>query len=343
MGQIFDTLISFLGSVLAVLFDFFSGFLGDGVSYGLAIIVLTIGINILVFPLTLKQTRATRAFQALQPEIKRIQAEYKDDPQELQKRLMAAQKEAGATPGGCLLPLLVQMPIWFALFRLLQTPIRYVVADPDTGRLELDAAGLPVIDPNAIQPIDPFSKLGDLLHNLGEFITPDGVDNFIPTMSNWVPGYDMHTFLGMNLGISPSEAMTLFGLAVAIPYLITIVLMVATQYIQQWHSTYGQVSNKGQPGAGAQQAITKIMPLFIGFISWNFPAGLVVYWATSNLFRLGQQVLIFKIDGRPPSPGSVAKESDEPKNGPKDDDSSTNESKKPQQGAANKRRRRRRR
>jgi YidC/Oxa1 family membrane protein insertase len=342
MGRLFDSLISILGSVLAFFFDFFSGFLGDGVSYGLAIIALTIGINILVFPLTLKQTRATRAFSSLQPEIKKIQAEYKDDPQEMQKRLMAAQKQAGATPGGCLLPLVVQMPIWFALFRLLQTPIRYLVADPDSGRLQLDNSGLPVIDPNSIQPIDPLSKLGDLLHRLGEFITPENVESFVPTMNNWVPGFDMNTFLGMNLGISPSEAMGI-GLTVAIPYLITIVLMVATQYIQQWHSMYGQVRDPKQPGAGAQQAITKVMPLFIGFISWNFPAGLVLYWATSNLFRLGQQVLIFKIDGRPPSPGSGPKESDKPKNGPSSDDSDAAEAKKPQPGAASKRRRRRRR
>ena len=65
----------------------------------------------MVFPLTLKQTRATRAFTEIQPKIKKIQAEFKDDPQEMQKRLMATQKEAGATPGGCLLPLLVQMPM----------------------------------------------------------------------------------------------------------------------------------------------------------------------------------------------------------------------------------------
>jgi YidC/Oxa1 family membrane protein insertase len=342
MGRLFDSLISILGSVLAFFFDFFSGFLGDGVSYGLAIIALTIGINVLVFPLTLKQTRATRAFSSLQPEIKKIQAEYKDDPQEMQKRLMAAQKQAGATPGGCLLPLVVQMPIWFALFRLLQTPIRYLVADPDSGRLQLDNSGLPVIDPNSIQPIDPLSKLGDLLHRLGDFITPENVESFVPTMNNWVPGFDMHTFLGMNLGISPSEAMGI-GLTLAIPYLVTIVLMVATQYIQQWHSMYGQVRDPKQAGAGAQQAITKIMPLFIGFISWNFPAGLVLYWATSNLFRLGQQVLIFKIDGRPPSPGSGPNESDKPKNGPSSDDSDAAEAKKPQPGAASKRRRRRRR
>ena len=126
------------------------------------------------------------------------------------------------------------------------------------------------------------------------------------------------------------------GLAYALPYLVMIALMVATQYIQQWHSTYGQ-DRPDQPGAGATQAITKIMPLFIGFISWNFPAGLVLYWSTSNLFRLGQQVLIFRIDGRPTPPSKAEPESSQ--------EADTDQSKtgNPQQGAAKKRRRRRRR
>ena len=110
MGDLFNSLIQFLGSGLSFFFDLLTPVLSDGLGYGLAIIMLTIAINIVVFPLTLKQTRATRAFTAIQPKIKKIQAEFKDDPQELQKRLMATQKEAGATPGGCLLPLLVQMP-----------------------------------------------------------------------------------------------------------------------------------------------------------------------------------------------------------------------------------------
>ncbi len=290
MGELFDTLIDLLGSVLAFFYDFLHGFLSDGVSYGLSIILLTIVINIIVFPLTLKQTRATRAFSALQPEIKKIQAEYKDDPQEMQKRLMAAQKEAGATPGGCLLPLLVQMPIWFALFRLLRAPLEHIPTDSALGQ-SIAAGGEP--------------------------------------------------FLGMMLETSPSQAVGELGFPQAIPYLAMIVIMVATQYIQQWHSTYGQ-DRSNQPGSGAQQAVTKIMPLFIGFISWNFPAGLVLYWATSNLFRLGQQVLIFKIDGRPPTPGSLAKQSDKD-TGPDRSGDDSPEVKKPQPGAANKRRRRRRR
>lgn len=286
MGNVFNVLVDGLGSVLAFFYDLWDGLVAEGTALGLAIILLTIFINLLVFPLTLKQTRATRAFTAIQPEIKRIQTQYKDDPQEMQKQLMQLQRSAGATPGGCLLPLLIQMPIWFALFRLLQNPSQH---------------------------IDAQSSLGMAL-------------------ADEVP----KTFLGMDLFTSPSDAMSL-GISVALPYLIMITLMVATQYVQQWHATYGQERPAGQPGAGAQQAITKIMPLFIGFISWNFPAGLIVYWATGNLFRLGQQALIFKMDGRPTP---VAKTAEEPKELPGDSEASA---KKPQQGAADKRRRRRRR
>lgn len=288
MGALFDALIRLLGSVLAFFFDLLHDIMSDGVAYGLAIILLTVVISVVLFPLTLKQTRATRAFTALQPEIKRIQTEYKDDPQELQRRLMAAQKEAGATPGGCLLPLLIQMPIWFALFRLLSTPLNANYGLVDT--------------------------------TLGGALATGGL-----------------TFLGMMLGTSPAQAFAA-GLVGALPYLVLIVIMVATQYIQQWHSTYGQVRDRSQPGAGAQQALTKIMPLFIGFISWNFPAGLVLYWTTSNLFRLGQQVLIFKIDGRPQAPGAK-----EPEKRKEEDTSDEVTPKRPQPGATDRRRRRRRR
>ena len=295
MGNLFNYLIEGLGSILGFFYDLLDGVLDEGVALGLAIVLLTIVVNLIVFPLTLKQTRATRAFTEIQPEIKRIQKEYKDDPQEMQKKLMELQKSAGATPGGCLLPLLVQMPIWFALFRLLQTPEQYINAE--------SALGMALADD--------------------------------------VP----KTFLGMDLFTSPAEAVGV-SLLSAVPYLIMIALMVATQYVQQWHATYGQERPSGQPGAGAQQAITKIMPLFIGFISWNFPAGLIIYWATGNLFRLGQQALIFRMDGRPTPAARTTeepKEAKEPKETKAIPASEEVQAKKPQQGAADKRRRRRRR
>jgi YidC/Oxa1 family membrane protein insertase len=86
-----------------------------GGSFGLAIIAFTIIIRAATFPLTLRQLRATRSMQELQPKIQEIQKKY-SDPKRRQQELMAAYREAGVNPLGCLGPLVVQMPILFALF-----------------------------------------------------------------------------------------------------------------------------------------------------------------------------------------------------------------------------------
>lgn len=238
MGGLFDGLKNLLGTALAFFYDLIP-------SYGLSIIFLTIAVNLLLFPLTLKQTRSTRAFTAIQPEIRRIQKEYKDRPEELQKELMRTQREAGATPGGCLLPLIVQFPIWLALFQVLNAP----------GSIPAES-------------------------ELAQAIAAGGT-----------------TFLGMNLGTRVSEAVAI-GVGTALPYLAMLVIMVASQYIQTWHAMAGQV-RPDNPQAAAGQAVSRIMPLFIGIVSYNFPAGLVLYWMTGNIFRLLQQLVIFRIDGRP--------------------------------------------
>ena len=286
MGALWNGLKDFLGGALAFFYDLVP-------SYGLAIILLTISVNLLLFPLTLKQTRSTRAFQSIQPEVRRIQKELKENPPEMQKELMRVQREAGATPGGCLLPLIVQMPIWLALFQVLS------VTQNNDGR------PLPSVH--------------------------------IPVGSALRTAIDVgQTFLGMNLGLKVSEAVAQ-GIGTAIPYVLMLAIMVATQYVQTWHATAGQV-RPDNPQAAATQAVTKIMPLFIGFVSYNFPAGLVLYWMTGNIFRLLQQVVIFRIDGRPQVPAP----SEEPSSRISKQTEETKSPAKPQSGSADRRRRRRR-
>jgi YidC/Oxa1 family membrane protein insertase len=274
MGAIFDGIKDGLGWLLAFFYDIVP-------SYGIAIIFLTVLINAVLFPLTLKQTRSTRAFQTIQPDIKRLQTKYKDDPQTMQQEMMKLQREAGATPGGCLIPLLVQMPIWFALFQVLRTPEDWIPAGT--------------------------ALLADILEGASRFLT-------------------------MDLGAYPSRIFEADGLLKTIPYLLLIALMVAMQFLQQWHAQPKGVQQDRQ--ARQMQAVTKFMPLFIGFISWNFPAGLTLYWATANIFRLGQQVLIFRMEGRPPTPARS-------ESGPGESEKPAPAPVKPQ-GSAKKRRRRRR-
>ncbi len=86
-------------------------------NFGLAIIALTILINVLMLGLTLKQIRASKAMQELQPKIAELQKKYAKDKQKLAKEQMALYKQSGISPAGCLLPMLIQMPIWIALYQ----------------------------------------------------------------------------------------------------------------------------------------------------------------------------------------------------------------------------------
>ncbi|MCE5329394.1 YidC/Oxa1 family membrane protein insertase [bacterium] len=104
-------------SVLGYIIEFFY----RGIpSYGIGIILLTIVVRIVLLPLTISQTRSMARMQMLQPELKEIQKQYKDDQQKMQQEVMAFYKKNNVNPlSGCL-PLLLQMPIFFALYQLLR-------------------------------------------------------------------------------------------------------------------------------------------------------------------------------------------------------------------------------
>ena len=109
-----DAIREFLGAVVS----FFYGLVPN---LGVAIILLTVAVGLLMFPLTLKQTRSMRAMQLLQPELKRLQKEYVGDKPGLQQATLALYKERGVNPAAGCLPMLLQMPIWFALYQVLQS------------------------------------------------------------------------------------------------------------------------------------------------------------------------------------------------------------------------------
>jgi len=86
-------------------------------SFGLAIIVLTIITRVLMLKLTLKQLHATKAMQELQPKLAELQKKHGKDKQRMAQEQMRLYKETGISPAGCILPMLVQMPIWIALYQ----------------------------------------------------------------------------------------------------------------------------------------------------------------------------------------------------------------------------------
>ncbi|MFC2012685.1 YidC/Oxa1 family membrane protein insertase [Chloroflexota bacterium] len=123
IGQVWDLVI--LQPVINSLIGL-SHYLFD--NFGLAIISLTIVVNLLMYPLTMKQLKSTKGMQDLQPKLAELQKKYGKDKQRMAQEQMSLYKESGLNPAGCLLPMLIQMPIWIALF---QSIMRLVAVIPE--------------------------------------------------------------------------------------------------------------------------------------------------------------------------------------------------------------------
>jgi YidC/Oxa1 family membrane protein insertase len=94
-----------------------------GGSFGLAIIALTIIVRLISWPLTKRQLNSTKAMQEMQPKIQELQKKYGKNQQKLQQEMMKLYKEAGINPLGCLWPMLIQLPIWIALYQAIMSAL----------------------------------------------------------------------------------------------------------------------------------------------------------------------------------------------------------------------------
>lgn len=263
-----NLLLELLGNAMAFFYSIVP-------NYGVAIILLTLVISLLMFPLTLKQTRSMKAMQAIQPEVKKLQKEYKSDREELNKQLMAVYQEHGVNPAAGCLPLLVQMPIWFALFSVLRVGVTEQSWFGTLVQRALNGEGIAVSLPGRLLSSDAIPQ---------DSLLADGL----------VRGDS--GFLGMDLLISPSTAFA-DSITGAIPYLVLIAIVTAAGFYQSVQTTRGK---KDEPPKDKQaqnmQMVTKVFPLMLGVFSWGFPTGLVLYFAVSGLFRVGQQGYILRLD-----------------------------------------------
>ena len=232
---------------------------------------------IVLMPLTLKATRSTIKMTQLQPELKRLQKEYKDDRQALNEQMMALYQNNGVNPVGGCLPMLAQLPVFLLLFNVLRGLSRrvsdlpyYTLAEraQEISGAAPDAGGGETFAPQYL------SQDSELYQSLSE-----------QTEIGFLRVFD--------LAVNPWDVLT-DNVISAIPYLLLILFVVASSYYQQKQisSRRGATPDNPTPQQQTQQQLLRILPLMSGIWSFLFPAGLVLYWATSNLFRIGQQAYI---------------------------------------------------
>ena len=263
--SIFDGLFDGLAWLLAVYYTL-------GSSYGIAIMLFTLTVMLILTPLTFYTTRSMLRMQTLQPEVKKIQAKHQGDRQRMNEEMMRLYQANNVNPLGSCLPILAQLPVFFVLFRLIRGLTRRV---SDLGshvgwRLPFGENSVP----NPAFPERTFNP---------EYLASDS-DLRVALESST----EMN-FLGTDLSASLMDAFR-DSFATALPFLLLIVLIGVTSYVQQ-----RQIAGRRDPDTPInpqQQMIMKFMPWFLPVISIGFPAGLNLYFVSSNIVRVGQQAVI---------------------------------------------------
>lgn len=261
----FDALFDGLAWLLAVYYTL-------GESYGIAIMLFTLTVMLILTPITFYTTRSMLRMQALQPEVKKIQAQYQGDRQRMNEETMRFYQANNVNPLGSCLPMLAQLPVFFVLFRLIQGLTRRVSDLGSTVGWRLPLGEGAVSSPNFEErTFNP------------EYLAADS-----PLRAALEESTEMN-FLGMDLSASLTGAFR-DSFSTALPFLLLIILIGVTSYIQQ-----RQIAGRRDPDTPVnpqQQMIMKVMPWFLPIISVTFPAGLNLYFVSSNIVRVGQQAVI---------------------------------------------------
>jgi len=254
--------IQWLIDLFLPVMEFFHDDLGIG--WGLSIIILTVLLRLLVLPLGVKSFKSMRGLQAIAPQMKALQAKYKDDRQRLQQETMKLYAEHKVNPFGSCLPILAQIPFLIAFFYMLRTDLKFEICG---GGRDLN-----------------------LPHDIGCGEVPNPSSDFTYNAATYaadIKGKVLGGFGEGFLGIHDITAVATGGLLV-----LLLVLYVGSQMASS-------LVNMPPTADKNQKRLMLALPLvFVIFlIPIKPPSGLFIYWITTNVFTLVQQWGLIRVYG----------------------------------------------
>ncbi|MDO0913464.1 membrane protein insertase YidC [Streptomyces sp. DT2A-34] len=262
IASLFSFITTPVSWVIVQFHKVYGALFGDdtGWAWGLSIVSLVILIRICLIPLFVKQIKATRAMQTLQPEMKKIQERYKNDKQRQSEEMMKLYKETGTNPLSSCLPILAQSPFFFALYHVLNS-----IANNDT---------IGVINQSLLQSAQKAHIFGAPL---------------------------AAKFTDSSSDVAALEASLT---TVRIVTAVMIILMSASQfYTQRQLMTKNVDTTVKTPFMQQQKMLMYVFPIMFAVFGINFPVGVLVYWLTTNVWTMGQQMYVIHNN---PTPGSKA-------------------------------------
>ncbi len=263
IGYLFNLIFTFpIFNGLMLLYGLF----GD---FGLSIIVLTIVIKLILFPLTLQQLKSMKATQALQPQMAELKKKYAKDQQAQALATQALYKEYGVNPVAGCLPLLVQLPVLYGMFNAFNSVLRF-------------------------QPTKQESLLDHINHIIYPFLPHFA---HVPNLNlNWFTFLNPHWFFALSQPDPTHILPILAGLATFV------------QLRMSQPKTTANTGTP-DPTQQSMKTMQYIMPLVTVFFGWTFAAGLALYWTVSSVFQAVQQYFVTGWGGLITAPNLVSKAS----------------------------------
>ena len=258
-------MIDFIAGILGALIRLIYNIVGQ--NYGLSIIIFTIFTKVLLFPITYKQSKAMDEMNKLAPLEKEIREKYKGNKEKMSEELMKVYEQHKVNPMGGCLPLLIQIPIIFAMFYIVKQPLTYIIQTP-TEQLQAYTQ----------------EYLGK------EEVTEKEIKAYEIQIANKYELIDMN-FLGINFGDVPSTAFSKDAEEKASYFsLIVPILSLVFSLLQTKQSQKN--SNMTDEQKEQQKTMNLMMPLLSAYISYIMPLALGIYWLLGNVLQMLTQWLV---------------------------------------------------
>ena len=330
MGIVLTQSNTFIIGSIAKLLGFIMNGIFNALSYigieniGLSIIIFTVIVYTLMIPMTIKQQKFSRMSAVMNPEIQKIQKKYKNKKDQasmmkMQEETKLVYEKYGTSPTGGCLGSLIQFPILFTLWPVIQNIPAYVTSIKDaymplvnqimaTDGYQKIMEGIGKASPIMINPETyDYSKANTLVDVLYKFRpgTWDTLADKFPDLTNLIDSTKnslthLNTFLGINIAETPGSmfmtatknfSIGLIIVALAIPVLSGLSQWISAKLMQQATSTGNDDDN---PMAAQMKTMMNVMPLISVFMCFSMPAGLGIYWIASAVVRTIQQLVINK-------------------------------------------------
>ncbi len=258
----------FLGTIMKYIYNFVENF-------GVAIILFTILVRVCLLPLVIKQQKSMAHMQKMQPKLQELQKKYQYDKEKLNEETMKLYQQYKINPMSSCLPLFIQMPILIAIYGVIQNPITYIMGHPVTE--ELKAALTVLCQTPTDTQLNVVAFVSNNLDKAKELLATIQT-NF--TAEQFVMNFD---FFGLNLGLTPSAAVSTNPILWALPVFAGLTTFL-TSYITQKINAKTQTAEQ----ASQMKSMQLIFPFMTAYFCYILPAAMGLYWVVGNLIQIVQ-------------------------------------------------------